>query len=496
MHDEHKANLTTVIRKGLSFLYASSGGLYLIYGRLRSADILLRTAEFIFPPGTVTLHTQRAAYFEVLGQSEDALRSGRRAIEISDRSPLPYINLSAASITLGRYAEALENANLALSKKSLLFKAKPLAIANRLEAYIGLGNLDAAKADLDELSKTLDKKSPVALAAQAELSMAMHDYERALTDLNKALDLCQAFYKPMILRKRAITLKQLGKVDLAGRDEQRATEIVESWKSNNQRIDKELLRAIATTKLGWFYAVVAVCCVYELRLSIWSAITISFCMLSAILRTTVGVLVGVPAMLIFTSLALVVQVPNQGWVQTQARTMRIDSQTRDGKSFYLDDWKGKVVLLYVVKPNTSKERQDFLQISELYEKYPRKIFEVVGIVDSGTRNLGTHGIGTPWTMIDSTTLTKQTLRQLGNLSDQKSYILSPADQHIVQRAAKPEDLTGTLSWMARGEGDLLKHKGSEVYDISWILRVMELGLLALFMVLDRCLQGYAVKKTE
>lgn len=477
-------SFATAVLKPFAWLYSAAAVPFVYTLSFGSADRLLRVSERLNEGGSFLHHVLRSIYYERLKMYREARESSHRALEINDRNHVPYLNLASSLCFLGRYEEAMEYCNRALAMGRPDEKWKAMALSTRVDVYIALGKMVAAKEDVETIFQLM-KKDPIALAARAKVSDAQGDYQRALEDLNNAIENCEPMDLPGLLEQRGAVYARLSGPDAAATDRLKASEIRNSWLNETRLFSAPSFQSslVRNSTAIMFFALVTFA--FLNRESTLGLMLLPLFVIALFRRCAVGLVTGaIVGVICLATLGMFV--PIRFWENTQAQPVSFKTQTLAGKPFNLDGWKGKSVLIYYA-PSGEVETDDTKSLKAVFNKYPRTKLEIVGIVDGGTTKTVAK---TPWPIVAGNGLDSKSKSQLDNLEKVNTYLLSPLDHHIVARSSHPDGINVPLDWIMKSQVDLKNYSQSEVRVLSWILDILVLVPVLIFMVLDRTLQKF------
>ena|GEM_PF-1736025 len=234
-----------------------------------------------------------------------------------------------------------------------------------------------------------------------------------------------------MLDLRAEALEQIGDYDACRSDREAAEAVRKDWPKDSLKKRARVVAFGLKTRISILLLLVLLLG-DPIRILILILLFISLVLVGSVVGMFAAIISGMTMYLLCTPLIFILGL-DPYWAKTPGQPVRIETQTFKSEYFDLSDWKGKTVLIYSVTPGSSKSEHDLPIITDLYKKYPRDKFEVLGIINSGSRKVfeDTNGITTSaWPLISGYNLDRATIELLGDLEDQKSYVLSPLDQHM------------------------------------------------------------------
>jgi tetratricopeptide (TPR) repeat protein len=205
------------------------------------------------------------------GDSDGALEWYERAHEINANSALPYFGRGSVSLDKYEYQTALEGLNQAISRLTTI----PLFYVVRSKVHYRLGNLEAAHHDQDSAVRLSEKdalthadfnlrayegfldwaedyyarvlskrpRSSYAYQGWAEVYYANHEYEKAIAEYTKALEINRR--EPRLYLGRGKCYLAVGEIDCAASDFRQVLAVTE--KMHLRRWAEELLASLKSS---------------------------------------------------------------------------------------------------------------------------------------------------------------------------------------------------------------------------------------------------------
>ena len=490
--------MLSLIKKTLGELYALLAGTDLLAGNFSHAGRALLIAEKLNPQGGLFYHLHSSFLYIYLKDFGKALAHSEGAIEANSSFSVAYVNRAAVELLLKNFDAALEFSNkaLELNKKDKLFRQyfRSGAILNRGLALVGLGRQEEAKADVEELFN-IKKEGQFGYTLLAEIHKEAGEFESAIECLSKALDKAIAAAVPDLLEERAEIFEAVGNQNAASSDRERARKIRADWFNDSWFKCLKPWRTEVSMVPQFIIVLMLVAFLSPVFcLSFILLLVIGRQLVKSLVGALLGLVVGGGLMFVCFFLPTHVAFPSDG------KPIQIVTRTLDNSIFDLSEWRGKAVILYSVSPSSTHIKQDLYKLSKLYRRYPRNKLELVGIIDSarGEAFEDKNGItSASWPLLRSYDLSASTLKQLGDLGQQKFYVLSPLDQHILFRCSRASDLY--FRWMISPEvstADLSKYTGREVYELPDLPSIIIIVSLLSFMTADFILQKMLLSKED
>ncbi|MBI1268697.1 MAG: hypothetical protein GC193_14845 [Cryomorphaceae bacterium] len=485
------------IKKYLGEYYALIAAIDLANGEYSQGGRALLIAGKLNPYG-LFYHLHSSYFHAQVKQFDKALLHSDGAIEANDRSSGSYYNRAAVELSFKNFDSALEYANKALelsdNEKFLRHQFRVFSLLARGLSFVGLGRLEEAKADVEELF-SIQKESLYGYVLLADIHKKAGEFDCAMVCFNKAIHKAKPVEVPDLLDDRASVFEAIGDQDAASSDRERARRMRAAWFNDSPSKYIEKFRDEILKKPFFLLICLAVVvAVPTAAVSLFLVIIVGRILVKSLSGVMLGLCVG--ACLCFLSFFI----PKHVAVPSDGKPVQIVTKTLDSNIFDLSDWRGKVVLLYSVSPSSPHLKQDLYKLSKFYRRYPRKKLELVGIVNSarGEAFEDKNGItSVSWPLLRSYDLSPSTLKQLGDLGQQKFYVLSPLDQHIVFRCSRASDLY--FSWMMSprvSAADFSKFTGREIYELYDLPYILLIVSMLTFMAADFILQKMLLSKED
>ncbi|MEZ4488992.1 MAG: hypothetical protein R3F51_15515 [Cyanobacteriota/Melainabacteria group bacterium] len=485
------------IKKYLGEYYALIAAIDLANGEYSQGGRALLIAGKLNPYG-LFYHLHSSYFHAQVKQFDKALQHSDGAIEANDRSSGSYCNRAAVELSFKNFDSALEYANKALelsdNEKFLRHQFRIFSLLARGLSLVGLGRLEEAKTDVEELF-SIQKESLYGYVLLADIHKKAGEFDSAIVCFNKAIHKAKPVEVPDLLDDRASVFEAIGDQDAASSDRERARRMRAAWFNDSPSKYIEKFRDLVLKKPFFLLIFLAITFVTPTAaVSLFLVIIVGRILVKSLSGVMLGLCVG--ACLGFLSFFI----PKHVAVPSDGKPVQIVTKTLDSNIFDLSDWRGKVVLLYSVSPSSPHLKQDLYKLSKLYRRYPRKKLELVGIVNSarGEAFEDKNGItSVSWPLLRSYDLSPSTLKQLGNLGQQKFYVLSPLDQHIIFRCSRASDLY--FRWMMSpnvSAADFSKFTGREIYELYDLPYILLIVSMLTFMTADFILQKMLLSKED